>query len=154
MAFMQRFKGRIAADSLSVRRGGLFDGASGVGGAGLSSIQGVLRLPLAVTAVANTDFTAAIPTGATILSAAVYTTTLFTAASITLQIGNVAGGVQYVAATSIISVGIVQLTLVNAAAAALASFPAPTAGANVFVRLVQGTPTAVGAGLLEIEYAA
>lgn len=151
MAFMQRFKGRIAADSFSVRRGGFFDGASGVGG---QSLQGVLRLPVAVTAVASTDFTMALPPGAMILSAAFYTTTVFTGATATIQLGNAAGGAQYIAAVDVKAVQVLQLTLVNAAAGALASLPALVGGFNLFARLAQTTPTAVGAGILEIEYAA
>lgn len=149
--FMQRFKGKIMAASLWINKNSLFDATSGVGG----TLQGVVRIPLAVTATANTDIVAALPPGATFLSAAVYTTTAFTAVTdCTIQIGNAAAGAQYVAAVSVKAVAVVQLTLVNAAAAALSSMPALTTGSNVFVRLVQtGGATAVGAGILEIEYA-
>lgn len=150
--FMQRWKGKIIAQQLWIGSGGVIDSPSGVAG----KTDYVQRLSLPVTATANTDFTMAVPTGATVLTIGVYTTTTYTAGTdCTIQIGNAAGGSQYVAATTIAAVAVKQLTLVNAAAAALLSMPAATGTppANIFIRLVQtGTATAVGAATLVLDY--
>jgi hypothetical protein len=133
--------------SIGVDGGGLIDSASGIAG----KTDFIQRLSLPVTAVTNTDFTMSVPAGATIESIAVYTTTAYTGTTANISIGSAQGGAQYVAATSIASIGIVQLTLVNAAAAALLAMPVGTP--NVFIRIAQSTtPTAVGAGMLVINY--
>jgi hypothetical protein len=125
----------------------LVDSASGIAGKN----DYVQRLSLPVTAITNTDFTLSVPTGATIITIAVYTTTAYTGTTANISIGNVAAGAQYVAATDIHAVGVVQLVLANTAAAALLSMPAGTP--NVFIRIAQGaTPTAVGAATLVIDY--
>lgn len=110
------------------------------------------QIALAVTAVTNTDLTATLPAGATIVSMTVYTTTAFTAVTdAMISIGNVAAGAQYVAAVSIKALGVYDLTLVAAAAAALASFP--SGSPNLFIRIAQsGGSTAVGAATLVVNY--
>jgi hypothetical protein len=133
--------------SVGIGAGGLIDSISGISGKN----DFVQRISLPVTAVTNTDYTMSVPAGATILTAAVYTTTAYTGTTANISIGSAAGGAQYVAATDIHAVGVVQLVLVNAAAAALLSMPAGTP--NLFIRIAQSTtPTAVGAGVLVIDY--
>ena len=136
------------AGKLILGAGGIVDAASGI--AGRSDY--VLKLSLPVTAVTNTDYTLSLPAGATFLSATVYTTTAYTGTTGNISLGSAAGGAQYVAATDIKAIGIVQLVLVNAAAADLLSMPAVSP--NLFVRIAQSTtPTAVGAGVLVVKYA-
>lgn len=137
----------ILGSTTPVQIASVADSASGIAG----KTDYLQRLSLPVTAVTNTDFTLSVPTGATIVTIAVYTTTAYTGTTANLSIGSAAAGAQYVAATSIASIGVVQLTLVNAAAASLLSMPAGTP--NVFIRIAQGaTPTVVGAGTLVINY--
>lgn len=100
-------------------------------------------IALPVTAVTNTDFTLPLPP-CTIMRATTMTTTAYTAATITAQLGTTSGGVDIVAAASIKSAGVVAHTVIGTAAL--------FAGGTLFVRLVQGTPTAVGAGVLSVEY--
>jgi len=151
--FMQRFKGKIAAAQLWVTKGQVYDAASGISG----SMQLIARIPLPVTAVATTDYHIALPPGATVLSAAVYTTTAYGAVTdAKVSIGATDGGQDYVAQTSVKAVGIVQLTLLGAApgAANLSSAPALASGWNFSARITQsGGNSAVGAAILEIEYA-
>lgn len=145
--FTRREQGKIRVNQLWVGSGGFIHGASGI--AGKITYHQVLSLP--VTAVTNTDFTMSIPTGATIMSLRVYTTTAYTGTAGDISIGSAAAGAQYAAATDIKAIGIVTLTLVNAAAAALLSMPAGTP--NLFIRIAQSTtPTAVGAGKLVVSY--
>jgi hypothetical protein len=145
--FLQRFQGKVKIGELFLGSAGIFDAASGIAGKN----DYIQRLSLPVTAVTNTDYTLSVPAGATILTAIVYTTTAYTGTTANISIGNAAGGAQYVAATDIHAIGVVQLVLVNAAAAALLSMPAGTP--NLFVRIAQSTtPTAVGAGTLVIHY--
>jgi hypothetical protein len=137
--------GTLTAGTFTV--GAVTDKASGIVG----KTDYFQRLSLPVTAVTNTDYTMSVPAGATIIWIAVYTTTAYTGTTANISIGNAAAGAQYVVATSIASIGIVQLTLVNAAAAALLSMPAGTP--NLFIRIAQSTtPTAVGAGTLVVNY--
>jgi hypothetical protein len=144
--FTQRFQGKIKASQLWLGSGGLIDALSGIAG----KTDYLQRLSLPVTAITNTDFVMSVPLGSSLMSIAVYTTTAYTGTTAALTIGNVAGGAQYVASTSISGIGIVQLTLVNTASAALLSMPAPP---NLFIRIAQGaTPTAVGAAMLVIDY--
>ena len=147
--FIQRFKGKIKAAEIWLDAGGLYDAHSGIAG----STVVAQRLAMTVTAVATTDFPAmSIPKGATLLRAFVYTGTAFTAGTdCKISIGTSAGDQSYVAQASVAAIGIVELTLVNAAAATLlAAITAP----QFFVRLTQsGTATAVGAATLVLEYA-
>lgn len=110
------------------------------------------QLSLPVTATANTDLTLAIPPGSVAASFVVYTTTGYGAATdATIQIGSTAGGVDYVAATTIKAVGIYALTRVNAAAASFLSLP--NANPNIFIRIVQsGAASATGAAMLTVTY--
>lgn len=151
--FLQRYQGKIKAaqlwlgsSSTSSGTGGIYDSATGI----RMGIGGGARLALPVTAVANTDYPALkIPPGAAIASMIVYTTTAYTGGSALLTIGSAAGGAQYVASVSIASIGVINLTLVNAAAAAFLSAPA----AGFFVRVNQSSaPTAVGAATIVIDY--
>lgn len=146
--FVQRFKGKVKAEALWLGKGGVVDAASGIGAQPVT----VQKLSLPVTATANTDFTVSVPAGKTLLRATVYTGTAYTAVTdAKIEIGTSAGDPSYVAATSIKAAGVVALTLVAAAAAALASLPAPP---NLFVRVVQsGGSTAVGNAVLVLEYA-
>jgi hypothetical protein len=137
----------LPAGTLVLGPGGIVDGLSGI--AGRSDAFQKLGLP--VTAVANTDFTMSIPSGCTLLSAVVYTSVAYTGATATIQIGNAAGGAQYVAAVSILPIGIVPLTLLAAQIPAFLSMPAGTP--NLFIRIVQTSPTAVGAAVLVVNYA-
>lgn len=142
--------GNLTADTLTATAltvGVTTDKASGIVG----KTDYIQRLSLPVTAVTNTDYTLSVPTGATIILITVYTTTAYTGTTANISIGSAAAGAQYVAATSIAGIGVVQLTLVNAAAASLLSMPAGTP--NLFIRIAQSTtPTAVGAGTLVIDY--
>jgi hypothetical protein len=113
----------------------------------------VQSIPLSVTAVTTTALTATIPAGAIIKSMTVYTTTAFTGNTndVTLAIGNAASGAQYVAAVNISAIGVISLTLVGSAAAALLSFP--SGSPNLFLTLTQAAnATAVGAGTLVVTY--
>jgi hypothetical protein len=77
------------------------------------------------------------------------TTTAYTGATATVQVGVTAGGAELVAAADIKAVASRSLTLVDANTASFTPLPAGT----VYVRIVQTTPTAVGAGLLILELA-
>ncbi|WP_269715782.1 hypothetical protein [Caulobacter sp. NIBR2454] len=105
--------------------------------------------PIAVTAVTNTDFVFDIPAGAIDVEFTTFTTTAFGAVTdAQITIGNVAGGAQYVAATTIKAVGRKAHALVDAAAAALLSFPG-----QAFVRVAQsGGNSATGAATLVVSY--
>lgn len=105
---------------------------------------------LPVTATANTDFVVAIPANAVAVSYTVYTTTAYTAVTdAQISIGSTAGGVDYVAATTIKAIGVYALTRVAAAAASHLTVPS-----TLNVRVVQsGTASAVGAATLAISYA-
>lgn len=146
--FTQRFNGKIKAAVLYLGNGGIVDANSGI--AGQPVVTQKIALP--VTATANTDFTVSVPAGKTLLRATVFTGTAYTAATdAKIEIGTSAGDASYVAQTSIKAVGVVALQLAAAAAAALASLPAPP---NLFVRVVQtGSTTNVGAATLVLEYA-
>lgn len=105
----------------------------------------VLSLP--VTAVANTDLTIPVPAGH-ILRISQRTTTAYTGATVTVQVGTTVGGAEIVAAVDIKGKAVRQLTLVDANNDTFTPF----AGGTVYVRIVQTTPTAVGAGQLIIEF--
>ena len=80
----------------------------------------------------------------------VYTSVAYTGATATIQIGNAVAGAQYVAAVSIAPIGIVSLTLLAAQTPAFLSMPAGSP--NLFIRIVQTSPTAVGTAKLVINY--
>ena len=146
--FVTRIKGKIKAHTLYVGSGGIADDKSGIAGKSVLS----LHVPLSVTATANTDIAPiSLPPGATLVRATVYTTTAFLAATdAKIEIGSSAGDASYVAQTSIKALGMASLTLVNAAAATLASLGATP---NLYVRIVQtGTASATGAATLVLEY--
>ena len=146
--FVTRIKGKIKAHTLYMGGGGIADDKSGIAGKAVLS----LRVPLSVTATANTDIAPiSLPPGATLVRATVYTTTAFLAATdAKIEIGSSAGDASYVAQTSIKALGMASLTLVNAAAATLASLGATP---NLYVRIVQtGTASATGAATLVLEY--
>jgi hypothetical protein len=144
--FVQRWKGKVMAAALYLGPGGIVDAASGIGG----KVQLANKTAITVTAVANTDFSISLPPGATILSANFYTTTAFTGTTVTAQLGSTLGALDIVAATNIKAAGYVLLVL---AATAPASIASEGTAPNVFCRVIQTGPTAVGAGLLVIEYA-
>lgn len=143
---MQRFKGKVQAAVLYLGAGGIVDAASGIAG----KAQLASKTAMTVTAVANTDFSLSLPPGAAILSANFYTTTAFTGTTVTIQLGSTLGGVDYVAATNIKPAGVVALALSTTAPASIGNLSATLP--NVFARIVQTGPTAVGAGSLVIEY--
>lgn len=108
-------------------------------------------LSLPVTATANTDYAAVkLPDGAINVTYKTYTTTTYTAATdAKISIGSTAGGVDYVAATTILAIGVKTHTPVDAAAAVHLSPGALT----FFVRVTQtGTASAVGAATLVFSY--
>jgi hypothetical protein len=114
-------------------------------------IRVTTTLSLPVTATANTDYTPiAFPAGATDLTYKTYTTTAYTAGTdAKISIGSTAGGVDYVAATTIAAIGVKSHTPVDAAAA----FHLAPGALTAFVRVTQsGTATAVGAATLTIGY--
>lgn len=119
------------------------------GAANYNRVSTLLSLP--VTATANTDFPVVqLPPGATGVTYRTYTTTAYGAATdATISIGSTAGGVDYVAATTIKAIGVKNHTAVDAAAASHLTAPA----AGFFVRVTQtGTASAVGAATLVFEY--
>lgn len=109
------------------------------------------ELSLPVTAVANTDYAAvALPTAARNVTYRTITTTAYTAGTdAKISIGSTAGGVDYVAATTILAIGVKAHTPVDAAAAVHLAPGALT----FFVRVTQtGTATVVGAAQLIFDY--
>lgn len=109
------------------------------------------ELSLPVTAVANTDYAAiTLPAGARNVTYRTYTTTAYTAVTdAQISIGSTAGGVDYVAATTIKAIGVKSHTPVDAAAAV---HLAPGV-LQLFVRVTQsGGSTAVGAAQLVLDY--
>ena len=141
--FVTRIKGKAMAAALWIGSGGIVDAASGIGG----KAQLASRTAITVTAVANTDFSISLPPGAAILSANFYTTVAYTGATVTAQLGSTVGASDIVAATNVKAIGFYLLTL--AAGAVVGNLGAAP---NVFCRIVQTTPTAVGTGQLVIEY--
>lgn len=114
-------------------------------------IRCATTLSLPVTAVANTDYAAFnLPLTATAVTYKTYTTTGYGAATdAQISIGSTAGGVDYVAATTIKAVGVKTHTPVDAAAAV---HLAP-GSLQFFVRVTQsGAASATGAATLVIEY--
>jgi hypothetical protein len=114
-------------------------------------IKGAKALSLPVTATANTDFAVTLPPGATNVTYRTYTTTGYGAATdAQISIGSTAGGVDYVAATTIKAVGVKSHTPVDAAAAVHLAPGALT----FFVRVTQsGAASATGAATLVFDYA-
>lgn len=108
-------------------------------------------LSLPVTATANTDYAAvALPAGAINVTYKTITTTAYGAATdAVISIGSTAGGVDYVAATTIKAIGVKTHTPVDAAAAVHLTPGALT----FFVRVTQsGTASATGAATLILSY--
>jgi hypothetical protein len=146
--FTDRNKGKAAFAELWLKAGNLVDKLSGIFGSPVVS----QRFAMVVTATANTDFPVmSIPLNATLLRATVYTGVAFLAATdAKVSIGTSAGDQSYVAQTSIKAQGIVDLTLVAAAAASLLAAPAAP---NLYVRITQtGTTSATGTATLVLEY--
>jgi hypothetical protein len=109
------------------------------------------ELSLPVTAVANTDYAAvALPAGARNVTYRTLTTTAYTAVTdAQISIGSTAGGVDYVAATTIKAIGVKAHTPVDAAAAVHLAPGTLT----FFVRVTQsGTASAVGAATLIFDF--
>jgi hypothetical protein len=148
--FMARFGGKVKIGSLWLgNNSSVTDAMSGIAG----TTDYVQKISLPVTATANTDIAPlSLPAGKTLLRATVFTGTAYGAATdAKIEIGVSAGDASYVAQTSIKAVGIVNLTLVAAAAAALLALPTAP---NLYVRIVQtGTASATGAATLVLEYA-
>lgn len=114
-------------------------------------IRSSMELSLPVTATANTDFAAVLlPAGARNVTYKTYTTTAYTAVTdAQISIGSTAGGVDYVAATTIKAIGVKTHTPVDAAAAVHLAPGVLT----FFVRVTQsGTASAVGAATLVFDY--
>lgn len=129
-------------------------GDNSVGGLGTGKTVLSKSISLAVTAATTTDYNLGIPLGATLLRATVYTGTAYGAVTdAKVSIGSTLGGVDYVAQTSVKAIGVVALTLVNAAAASLLSAPALAANVNLYTRITQsGGNSATGAATMVIEY--
>jgi len=111
-------------------------------------------LALSTTAASATSaFTMAVPAGCLIKSIDVYTGVAFgSSTDVTIAIGNVAAGAQYVAATSIKAAAKVSLAFVGSGIAALANMPAGTPN-NLFITLTQtGSNTATGAATLVVTF--
>jgi hypothetical protein len=107
----------------------------------------VITLPLAVTAVANTDFVLALP-ACRIVEIRQRTAVAFTGTTVTLQAGLTAGAADVIAAADIKAVATRQQTLVGAASGALAAF----GPGNLHFRIVQTGPTAVGGGEVYVAF--
>lgn len=122
-------------------------------GGALNRIEDVI--PLAVTAVANTDFAFNVPAGARNVTLRTKTTTAFGAATdATLQVGKTSGGAEYVAATTIKAAGDFSHTLVGSGMGDLDTVPGtPGTMATFTARIVQsGTASATGAANLYVGY--
>lgn len=146
MAFQQIWRGKVFARLLAIGSGGVVDASSGLGGKGMLASRTIIT----VTAVANTDFSLSLPPGAQVLSAKNITTTAFTGATATLQLGSTLGASDIVAATDVKAAGYYTLAIAANAPAAIAALGAAP---NVFARLVQtATFTAVGKSTLVIEF--
>jgi hypothetical protein len=145
--FAAFYKGRLQTAQLYLKAGHLHDAATGIGG----FIGKAGQLVMTVTAAGNTDYTLAIPPGATLLRATCFTSVAFGAGTdALLSIGPTPGDASYVAPVSIKAIGIYPLTWVAAAAADLLSLPA----SPLCVRIAQtGAPSAVGQAILAVEHA-
>lgn len=129
-------------------------------GQGITRIPGGLvrctvAVPLAVTAVANTDYTFAIPTFARNVVFRTKTVTAFGAATdAQLQIGKTVGGAEYVAAVSIKAQGEVGHTNVTTGVPDLDQVPGSWGTQATFTaRIVQsGAASATGAATLYVDY--
>lgn len=149
MGIMQIWKGKVFANSFGAKN--FVDPATGVSG----KLQGAVKGVIQAVAQANTDFTFALPPGASFMAAKFICTTAFTGNTATLQIGSTAGGAEYVAATDIKTPAATATILVLKGIANTISLPAlDVNGKNIYVRLVQtATFTAVGTGTLFLEFA-
>ena len=151
--FVQRFKGKVQAASLWLGNSGFYDAPSGV--AGITDFM--LKVPLPVTATANTDFSISLPPGGAIIAATVFTTVAYGAVTdCKISLGTSAGDNSYLSGGTTVSVkalGVYVLTLVQPGAAGPALMP--NASPNLYIRLVQtGTASATGTAFLIINYSA
>lgn len=136
------------ATTATIGTGGIVDQTSGIRGV----VNTAQRLSLPVTAVASTAFTMSLPAGAMVIQAQVYTTTAYTGATVTIQIGATASASDYVSAVTIKTAGLHPLTLIEPGGSSipLSSLPAPP---NLFITITQtATYTNVGAAVLMVEY--
>ena len=104
-------------------------------------------ISLVPLAAANTDITVAVPAGH-VLRILQRTTTAYTGTTVTVQVGITSGGAEVVAAADIKAIASRALTLVDANTGSFTPLPAGT----LYIRIVQTGPTAVGAGLLILEF--
>jgi hypothetical protein len=141
-----RTKGKVMAAVLWLGSGGVVDAASGIGG----KVQAASKTAITVAAVATTDFSISVPPGVSILSANFYTTTAFTGTTVVARLGSTLGTQDIVADTNVKAAGFVLLAI---AATAPASIASEGTVPNIFCRITQTGATAVGVGLLVIEYA-
>jgi hypothetical protein len=102
-------------------------------------------IDLVPTANANTDLSTYLPPCAQIVRASVLTGTAFTGATVTAQLGTTPGGSEIASATNVKSTGPVALTLNQAGIN-------EAGDKQVYARIAQTTPTAVGFARLVIEY--
>lgn len=142
---MQRWKGKVMAAVLYLGAGGIVDSASGIAG----KAQLASKTAVTVTAVANTDIPISLPPGALILAANFYTTTAFTGTTVTAALGSTTGATDIVAATDVKARGFVLLAIAQTAPNAIANLGAAP---NLFLRIAQTGATAVGVGVLTVEY--
>jgi hypothetical protein len=150
MALMQRWKGRIFAEALSLKRGGLSDANTGLSGL---YMQGAAIIPIQAVAALTQDYSGAVPPGSTIFGMDFICVTAFTGATVTLAVGNAAGNAAYVAAVDIKTPAATKTSLTLIGTAALISMPVLASGKNVWARVTQtATTTAVGTGYLVIQY--
>ncbi len=120
-----------------------------------ATIRCTAIVPLAVTAVANTDFNFQLPSGARNIVFRTKTTTAFGAATdAQLQLGKTVGGAEYVAAVSIKAQGEVAHAAVAAGMPDLETVPGQLGGSTAFTgRIVQtGAASANGAATLFVDY--
>jgi len=131
-------------------------GASISGGSAVTTINGYvaqLKIPVQAVSAAATAFNITVPAGAVVDSIKFATTTAFTGATVSGEIGSASGDASYVAATSVKNGGVVLLYPPSVASTAAASvfLSAPASSAFVFT-LAQGTPTGTGSGTLLVDY--
>ncbi len=120
-------------------RVGQSDGVNGI-------VPAVRTVNIAATAVANTDFTIAMPAGYQLLRITVYNTTTYTGTTVTLSVGTASGGAQIVNAHNILPAGVHATTIVS-------TFnPTNVTNQTLFLRITQTGPTAVGASTVVFEY--
>lgn len=120
-------------------RVGANDGPNGV-------VTVVRTINIAATAVANTDFTIAMPAGYQLLRIVNYNTTTYTGTTVNLSVGTAVGGAQIISAHDIKPAGVHPMTIVS-------TFnPTNVTNQTLFLRIAQTGPTAVGASVVVFEY--